>query len=98
MQYTSRVTQTKKTMKKENFLDKLISDTPNEENIYKKIVIIARRARQIEEHRLIDFEEELSNTNKTFVIISHDRYLLGKLTNKIFHIQRGQTETLDCPM
>lgn len=41
------------------------------------------------------FEEELASSNKTFVIISHDRYLLGKLTSKIFHLQRGKTETFE---
>jgi ATP-binding cassette subfamily F protein uup len=39
------------------------------------------------------FEEELSNINKTFLIISHDRYLLTKLTNKIIHIQNGQIDS-----
>ena len=35
------------------------------------------------------FEEELQNSNKTYVIISHDRYLLNHVTNKIFHIDRA---------
>ncbi|MBT6326763.1 MAG: ABC-F family ATP-binding cassette domain-containing protein, partial [Bdellovibrionales bacterium] len=32
-------------------------------------------------------ENELEATNKTFLIISHDRFLLSKVTNKIFQIQ-----------
>ncbi|MDD0854035.1 ABC-F family ATP-binding cassette domain-containing protein [Halobacteriovorax sp. GB3] len=39
------------------------------------------------------FEEELMNTNKTFLMISHDRYLLSKLCSRIFHINRGKIET-----
>jgi len=36
-----------------------------------------------------NFEDELSASNKAFIMISHDRYLLGNICNKIFHIQRG---------
>ena len=37
------------------------------------------------------FETELmQSTNKTFIVISHDRYLLNKLTNKILHIDNGE--------
>ena len=39
------------------------------------------------------FEEELSNLNKTFLIISHDRYLLSKLTTKIIHLQDGKIDS-----
>ncbi len=35
-------------------------------------------------------ENELEATNKTFLIISHDRFLLSKVTNKIFQIQNKQ--------
>ena len=41
------------------------------------------------------FENELTNSNKTFVLITHDRYLLGKVSSRIFHIQRGQVETFN---
>lgn len=36
------------------------------------------------------FEEELLKTDKSFIVISHDRYLLSKVTNKIFHINRSE--------
>lgn len=36
------------------------------------------------------FEEEIIKSTSTHVIISHDRFLLSKCTNKIFHITRGQ--------
>jgi ATP-binding cassette subfamily F protein uup len=41
------------------------------------------------------FEEELANSSKTYMIISHDRYLLSKVTSKIYHIQRGSIETFE---
>ncbi len=36
------------------------------------------------------FEEELINSKKTYMIISHDRYLLNHSVDKIFHIERGK--------
>lgn len=36
------------------------------------------------------FEDEILKSTKTHVIISHDRYLLSKVTNRIFHINKGQ--------
>lgn len=41
------------------------------------------------------FETELSNFDRAFMLISHDRYLLSKLTNKIFHIQNGEIKRFD---
>jgi ATP-binding cassette subfamily F protein uup len=38
-------------------------------------------------------EDELLSTDKTYIIVSHDRYLLGKVTNKIFQIERGEITT-----
>lgn len=35
------------------------------------------------------FEDELVNSNKTYMIISHDRYLLNFVTDRIIHIERG---------
>ena len=35
------------------------------------------------------FQGELEQTEKTFLIISHDRYLISEVTNRIFHIQHG---------
>lgn len=32
------------------------------------------------------FEDELNYSEQTFVIVTHDRYLLSKITSKIFHI------------
>jgi ATP-binding cassette subfamily F protein uup len=37
-----------------------------------------------------DFEEELQNSRKTFMIISHDRSLLNNVVDRILHIQRGK--------
>jgi len=39
------------------------------------------------------FEGELLSSGKTFILITHDRYLLSKVCSKIFHIKRGQIET-----
>ncbi len=36
------------------------------------------------------FEDEMMNSNKAFVMVSHDRYLLGNICNKIIHIDRGE--------
>ncbi len=41
------------------------------------------------------FEDELASAGQTFMIISHDRYLLSKLTNVIFHISFGQIHKFD---
>lgn len=41
------------------------------------------------------FEDELSLTNKAFILISHDRYLLSKLTKRILHINHGRIETFE---
>ncbi|MBD64598.1 MAG: hypothetical protein CME62_05300 [Halobacteriovoraceae bacterium] len=39
------------------------------------------------------FEDELLGCQKTFMIISHDRYLLNHVTNRIVHIERGEINT-----
>ena len=36
------------------------------------------------------FEDELDSTEKAFMLITHDRFLLSKLTRKIFQIQQGE--------
>ncbi len=36
------------------------------------------------------FEDEITKSNSSHIIISHDRYLLSKVTSKIFHISRAQ--------
>ncbi len=41
------------------------------------------------------FEDELNSTNKAFMLITHDRYLLSKLTRRILHIQSGRIENFD---
>ncbi len=41
------------------------------------------------------FEDELNNFDRAFMIISHDRMLLSKLTNKIFHIENGSIKRFD---
>lgn len=38
-------------------------------------------------------EEELDASDKAFILISHDRTLLSKLTRKIFQIRRGKIES-----
>jgi len=35
-------------------------------------------------------ENEIKGQNKTFLLISHDRYFLSEITNKICHIQHGK--------
>ena len=41
------------------------------------------------------FEDELNSTSKAFMLITHDRYLLSKLTRRILHIQHGRIENFD---
>ncbi|MAZ49555.1 MAG: hypothetical protein CME65_13425 [Halobacteriovoraceae bacterium] len=41
------------------------------------------------------FEEELKKSQKTFLIISHDRYLLNETTTRIIHIERGELRSFD---
>tara|TARA_R110002072_G_scaffold534_6_gene3877 strand:- start:55542 stop:57509 length:1968 start_codon:yes stop_codon:yes gene_type:complete len=35
------------------------------------------------------FEDELRNQNKAFLLVTHDRYLLSKVCNRIYQIDRG---------
>ena len=39
------------------------------------------------------FEEELENSRKTFMIISHDRQLLTNVVDRIIHIQNGKLKS-----
>lgn len=39
------------------------------------------------------FEEELLLKKNAFILITHDRYLLSKVTQKIFHISQGSIKT-----
>lgn len=41
------------------------------------------------------FEDELSQTQKAFMLITHDRYLLSKLTKRIIHIRHGRIESFE---
>jgi len=39
------------------------------------------------------FEDELMNSKKTFMVISHDRSLLNNVVDRILHIQRGKLQS-----
>jgi ATP-binding cassette subfamily F protein uup len=41
------------------------------------------------------FENEMRNFDRAFMLITHDRFLLSKLTNKIFHIENGNIKRFD---
>lgn len=41
------------------------------------------------------FEDELNSTTKAFMLITHDRFLLSKLTRRILHIQNGKIESFN---
>jgi len=41
------------------------------------------------------FENELEQTDKAYVLISHDRYLLSRLTKRIFHVTRGHIDIFE---
>jgi ATP-binding cassette subfamily F protein uup len=41
------------------------------------------------------FEDEMHSTQKAFMLITHDRFLLSKLTTKIFQIKSGRIEKFD---
>lgn len=38
------------------------------------------------------FEDELRNQNKAFILVTHDRYLLSKVCNQIYQIDRGEVK------
>ena len=40
-----------------------------------------------------EFEDELMNSKKTFMVISHDRSLLNNVVDRIIHIQRGKLQS-----
>lgn len=40
-----------------------------------------------------EFEDELMNSKKTFMVISHDRSLLNNVVDRIVHIQRGKIQS-----
>lgn len=40
-------------------------------------------------------EDELLSLDKTIMIISHDRYLLNNVSNRIIHIEKGNIESFD---
>ncbi|HLE11455.1 MAG: hypothetical protein A2504_00035 [Bdellovibrionales bacterium RIFOXYD12_FULL_39_22] len=42
---------------------------------------------------ILRFEEMLNSSDKAFVLVTHDRHLLGKVTNKIFHINKELINT-----
>ncbi len=41
------------------------------------------------------FEDELNSTSKAFMLITHDRFLLSKLTRRILQIQHGKIVNFD---
>ena len=41
------------------------------------------------------FEDELNSTTRAFMLITHDRFLLSKLTRRILHIQHGRIENFN---
>lgn len=41
------------------------------------------------------FEDELEQTDKAYILISHDRYLLSRLTKRIFHVTRGHIDMFE---
>lgn len=41
------------------------------------------------------FEDEMQSFDRAFMLITHDRFLLSKLTNKIFHIGSGKIKRFD---
>ena len=41
------------------------------------------------------FEDEMHSTQKAFLLITHDRFLLSKLTSKIFQIKNGNITKFD---
>lgn len=41
------------------------------------------------------FEQELMNSPKTFLVITHDRYLLNNVADRIVHIQHGKIKSFE---
>lgn len=41
------------------------------------------------------FEQELMNSPKTFMVITHDRYLLNNVADRIVHIQHGKIKSFE---
>jgi ATP-binding cassette subfamily F protein uup len=59
----------------------------------KQLVLWDEPTNHLDIETIRELEEELLTTNKTFIMVSHDRYLLGKTTNKIFQISNEKIES-----
>lgn len=60
-----------------------------------KIVLFDEPTNHLDIGTIEEFEEELQNLKKTFMIISHDRSLLTNVTSKILHIKEGHLRSFD---
>lgn len=57
---------------------------------YQKVIFWDEPTNHLDIETIDFFEEELQNSDKTFLIISHDRNLLNNVAQRIVHIQHGQ--------
>lgn len=62
---------------------------------HKELVLWDEPTNHLDIETIRDFEEELISSDKTFILTTHDRYLLGKTTNKIFQIENYEITTFD---
>lgn len=59
---------------------------------YKDLILWDEPTNHLDMETIELFEDELKSSDKTIMLISHDRYLLSNVTNKIVHITRGNIE------
>ena len=55
-----------------------------------KLVLWDEPTNHLDIETIKSFEEELLITDQAYILVTHDRYLLGKVTNKIFQIKNQQ--------
>lgn len=61
----------------------------------KELILYDEPTNHLDIDTIRHFENELLLSNKTFILTTHDRYLLGKTTTKIFQIDRQEITTFN---
>lgn len=61
----------------------------------KELILYDEPTNHLDIDTIRHFEGELLLSSKTFILTTHDRYLLGKTTNKIFQIDRQEIATFN---
>lgn len=56
----------------------------------KDVILLDEPTNHLDIKTIEKLEDEIMSSSKTFVVISHDRYFLANITNRIFHIHEHQ--------